>query len=238
MESRPEEQDTQEMTVLIIADDAEFARTLTSRWQLQRNVPAFTLMSGDLCPGINPLSFDLAIVGEVRPGVLPSVLTILESSGKTVIFVASDSKTAYTVRETHPRVLVLPQYDGWLDAVLLIACEGLRAAEAQQRARAAEQAARANEANATLGRYMLETRHFLNDALTSVLGNSELLLVTPGALSEQGREQVETIRNMGLRMHEILQRFSSVETELRYVEKYAAQQSRLHAQSAVAGTGR
>src|SRR5581483_8939339 len=87
MESRPQEQDMQEMTVLIIADDAEFARTLTSRWQLQRNVPAFTLMSGDLCPGINPLSFELAIVGEVRPGVLPSVLTILESSGKTVIFV-------------------------------------------------------------------------------------------------------------------------------------------------------
>jgi signal transduction histidine kinase len=192
-------------------------------------------MSGDLCPGINSSSFELAIVGEVRPGVLPSVLTILESSGKPVIFLASDNKAAYTVRESHPGAMVLPQYEGWLDALMLIAAQGLRAAQAEQRALVAEQGAAVNEAYATLGSFMLEKRHFLNDALTSVLGNSELLMSSSGALSDEGRDQVETIRNMALRMHEILQRFSSVETELSYVERHAAQQLRLQERSAAAG---
>jgi signal transduction histidine kinase len=202
--------------VFIISDDGEFARTITSRWQAERTVPLFTLMSGDLCPGINPASFDMAIVGEVRPGVLPSVLTILEANGRPVIFVASDAQASYTVRETHTRTLVLRQHEGWVDALMLIAAEVLRALNAINRAQAAEAAMARGAAQATLGRYMLEMRHSLNDALTSVLGNSELLLAQPGTLSTIEREQVETIRNMSVRINEILQRFSSLETELRY----------------------
>ena len=75
---------------------------------------------------------------------------------------------------------------------------------------------------ATLGRYMLEMRHGLNNALTSVLGNSELLLLEPGAFSAPVREQIEIIRNMGLRMHEIIQRFSSLESEMRVAEERGA----------------
>ena len=206
-------------TVLIISDDGEFARTITSRWQAERTVPLFTLMSGDLCPGVNPTSFDLAIVGEVRPGVLPSVLTILEASGRPVIFVASDAQDAYAVRETHTRTLVLRQREGWIDALMLIAGEVLRTVNAIRRAQVAEAAVARGAAQATLGRYMLEMRHSLNDALTSVLGNSELLLSQPDTLSASSREQIETIRNMSVRINEILQRFSSLETELRYVEK-------------------
>jgi hypothetical protein len=227
--------EAQNATVLIIADDADFARTITARWQVERSVPDFTLMSGDLCPGISPTSFELALVGEVRPGVLPSVLTILESSGKPVVFLASETKTAYAVRESHPRVMVLPQYEGWLDALMLIAAGGLRTAQAEQRAVAAEQEASGCAAHATLGRYMLEKRDFFEDALTSVLGNTELLTAKAGVLSDHDREQVEVIRNMALRMHEILQRFSSLETELRYAERYAAQQERLQERSAAAG---
>jgi signal transduction histidine kinase len=223
MKSCPQPDAAMQMaTVLIISDDAEFARTITSRWQAERTVPLFTLMSGDLCPGINPASFDLAIVGEVRPGVLPSVLTILEASGKPVIFVPSDAQAAYTVRETHTRTLVLRQHEAWIDALMLIAGEVLRALNALQRAQSAEAAMVRDAAQATLGRYMLDMRHNLNDALTSVLGNSELLLAQPGTLSASAREQIETIRNMSVRIHEILQRFSSLETELRYTEKQPA----------------
>src|SRR5437868_5540169 len=35
-------------TALIISDDSEFSRAITARWQTERNLPAFTLMSGDL----------------------------------------------------------------------------------------------------------------------------------------------------------------------------------------------
>jgi len=66
-------------------------------------------------------------------------------------------------------------------------------------------------------------RHTFNNALTSVLGNSELLLLEPGALSAEARPQVETIRQMAVRIHEILQRFTSIEKELCAVEKVSKQ---------------
>jgi signal transduction histidine kinase len=222
-------------TVLIIADNADFARTITARWQAERLVPVFTLMTGDLCPGVNAGVFDMAIVGDVRPGVLPSVLTILESTNKPVLFVARDAHMAATVRETHTRTLVLCQHEGVLDALILVASEALLGAEALARARRAEQNAARQEGQATLGRYMLEMRHTLNDALTSMLGNSELLLAEPGALSAKSREQLETIRHMAIRMHEIWQRFSSLETELHYVEKQAAREARARSDRAAAG---
>jgi signal transduction histidine kinase len=223
-----------EPAVLIVADDAEFTQTITSRWQSELRVPGFTLMTGDLCPGIQPQIFDIAIVGGVRPGVLPSVLTILEAVGKPVVFVAPSMQSAATVKDSHKHTLILRQHEGWQDALLLVATECLRASEALLRAQQAEQETAANEANAMLGRYMLEMRHSLNDALTSMLGNAELLLSEPGTLSGRAREQLDTVRNMAKRMNEILQRFSSLETELRYVEQQAVQEARAKVRSASA----
>ena len=77
------------------------------------------------------------------------------------------------------------------------------------------------EREASLGRYMLEMRHSLNNALTSILGNSELLLMDDQSLSPGLRLQIETIRNMGMRMNEILQRFSSLQKEMQLVEQQA-----------------
>jgi hypothetical protein len=82
---------------------------------------------------------------------------------------------------------------------------------------------------------MLDQRDFFEDALTSVLGNTELLTGNAGLFSDRDRDQVEVIRNMALRMHEILQRFSSLETELRYAQKYAARLERVQERSAAVG---
>jgi signal transduction histidine kinase len=60
---------------------------------------------------------------------------------------------------------------------------------------------------------MVEMRHNVNNALTSVLGNAELLTLEPG-LPANVLDQADTIRNMALRLHEIFQRFSSIEKEL------------------------
>jgi signal transduction histidine kinase len=83
---------------------------------------------------------------------------------------------------------------------------------------------------------MLEMRHSLNNALTSVLGNSELLLLDPGQLSAAARSQIETIRNMSLRMHEVMQRFSSLEKELKVVERQVAGETRAKSRSAGASS--
>jgi signal transduction histidine kinase len=62
---------------------------------------------------------------------------------------------------------------------------------------------------------MLEMRPSVNNALTSVLGNADLLLLEPGQASGESREQIQTIHTMALRLNEIMQRFSSLATEMR-----------------------
>jgi hypothetical protein len=78
-------------------------------------------------------------------------------------------------------------------------------------------------------------RHTMNNALTSVLGNAELMLLEPGTFSAGVRSQIDTIRNMALRLHEILQRFSSLEKEMMFVEKQAAKEQATHSQAAAVG---
>ncbi len=95
---------------------------------------------------------------------------------------------------------------------MLVGGECLRASRALARIQKLER-------DAALGRFMLDSRHGLNNALTSVLGNSELLLLTPEDLSPRIGSQIETIRNMSLRIHEIMQRFSSLEKEMNIAEQ-------------------
>ena len=92
-------------TVLIISDDPEYSRAISARWQMERSVPALTLMSGDLCQDLYPETFDLAVVGALRPAAFDSVLRVLGPTGKSVL-VACD-KNAQHVRGQYPAALVL-----------------------------------------------------------------------------------------------------------------------------------
>ncbi len=222
-------------TVLIISDDADFSRVVMDRWESERNAPAFTLMGGDLCRDLDAEGFDMAIVSTVRPEVLPAVFRSLDPSGNPVLFVANDQQSAQEARQMKPGVSLLHQQEGWLDALVLVSSEILRHGQTLARAQRAEQSGKALERQAALGRYMLDVRHTLNNALTSILGNSELLLLEPGSLPAAERSQIETIRNMALRMHEILQRFSSIEKELNAVEQQAENDARTRVRTARAG---
>lgn len=211
--------------VLIISDDPEFSRAITARWQAERALPSFTLVSSGISLAFDPGNFHAAIVGHIQPLSLSVVMEALNGVGKRVLFVAEDAATLATVRERWPGTLLLKEQDSWLDTLVLVAAEALYRAFAEDCARQAEQAKATLERHATLGRYMLEMRHGFNNALTSVLGNSELLLLEPGTLSASARSQIETIRNMALRMHEVLQRFSSLEKELNVLETSAGPNS-------------
>jgi signal transduction histidine kinase len=213
-------------TLMIISDEADFSRRIAARWQMERMVPTFTLLSGDLWPRFVVDAFDVAIVGELRRELLSVVLEPLHSTGQPVFCVCRNAGVAELVRERWPRISILRRADSspdthWLETLVLTASEAVHRARAEARARSAETTCAALERQATLGRYMLEMRHSLNNALTSVLGNSDLLLLEPGSLSAQSRAQVETIRNMTLRIHEIMQRFSSLEKEMNVVAQQA-----------------
>jgi signal transduction histidine kinase len=211
-------------TALIISDDAEFARSITARWQLERQVPTFTLLSGDIWPRSLD-NFAVAIVGPLRRELLSVIVEPLHSTQQPLFCVCDDAATAQLVRERWPRSSVLRRDENWLHVLVLSASEAMLRARADARARATEEKCSALECEATLGRYMLEMRHTLNNALTSVLGNSDLLLVEPGSLSAQARAQVETIRNMALRIHEVMQRFSSLENEMNVVAQQVQRDS-------------
>jgi signal transduction histidine kinase len=212
-------------TVLIISDEADFSRRVTARWQMERNVPTFTLLSGELWPRFAADVFDVAIVGPLRRDLLSVVLEPLHSTGQPIYCVCQDAATAQLVRDRWPRVGILRPSEHWLETLVLAAAEAVHRSRAEVRARAAESSCVALERQATLGRYMLEMRHSLNNALTSVLGNSDLLLLEPGSFSAHTRAQIETIRNMTLRIHEIMQRFSSLEKEMNVVAQQAGQDS-------------
>ena len=201
-------------TVVIVSDDPDFSGAICSQWQQERGAPAFTLVTGDLGDGLPSETFDLAIVGNVRGELQSNVLKTLEQSGKPVLLVNGETAMGTQVGGKNLRLMVLSQQEGWMETLVLLGSEVLRRCDALARLRRAEQTNAVLERQAALGRYVIDMRHNLNNALTSILGNSELLLLRADLLSGQPHSQVETIRNMALRMNEILQRFSSLEKEL------------------------
>jgi signal transduction histidine kinase len=222
-------------TVLIISDEVDFSRRITARWQMERNLPTFTLLSGELWPRFAVDLFDVAIVGDLRRDLLSVVLEPLHSTSQPIFCVCQDAATAHLVHERWPRITILRRSEHWLETLVLTANEAVHRSRAESRARTAETACASLDRQATLGRYMVEMRHNLNNALTSVLGNSDLLLLEPGSLSAQTRAQIETIRNMTLRIHEIMQRFSSLEKEMNVVAQQAEQDSGKSYAAAAAG---
>lgn len=203
------------ITVLLVSADPEFASTVVARWQCERTVPAFVTMGEAAASDSILATCDMAILGPAASDSLVAILRALETAGRPAVCLVPDSATASTVRQANSRVIVLREHEGWADNLVALASELLRRLDAVCRARRAEQSLADAQMNSTLGRYMLDMRHSLNNALTSVLGNSELLLLEPGALSATHRDQMTTIHSMAMRIHEILQRFTSLELEMK-----------------------
>ncbi len=201
-------------TILIVSDESAFAHVLKTRWQNEAPVPAFTLMTSDLCRDLDMDAFAMAIVGPVRPDALPLVLNALNPEEKSIIVVCETSAQAQALRDVRSRCRSLIQQEGWPDVLVMIASETLLRQAAVLRVRHLEQANHGLTAQAALGSYVLEMRHSLNNALTSILGNTELLLLDSEPLPTGARAQMETMHNMAVRIHEIFARFSSIHKEL------------------------
>lgn len=207
-------------SVLIVSDDPEFARTVVARWQAERHVPEITLASSDVWQSSTAAAYQLVIVGPVSQGKSVSILSALQRfPGAACVYVPDKNEEDAEVSAEYPGVLVLPRQDAWIETLILIASEVLRRMDAVERARRAEGLALEGQRFATLGRYMLDMRPSVNNALTSVLGNADLLLLEPGQDSGESREQIRAIHTMALRLNEIMQRFSSLAAEMRAGEK-------------------
>jgi len=223
-------------SVLIVSDDTEFARNVVARWQSERHVPEITVVTSDVWHGGSAAGHQLVIVGPVQSTKPSSILSHLESSSAVVACVVQDENEAFHLRANHPHTLVISQRDGWTETLILVSSEALRRMEAVGRAQRAERLALESQGQATLGRYMIEMRPSVNNALTSVLGNADLLLLEPGLVTGERREQIQTIHRMALRLNEIMQRFSSLAAEMRANEKESQAETEVAFQRTIAGS--
>jgi signal transduction histidine kinase len=215
-------------TVLILSSEPTFARQVTGNWPAGAEAPEFIVLKEDLCHELRRDVFDLAIADAPAGPKRETLTAVLASIGKPAILIGSnqpDSGAASGGCGIEGELLFLPrELAAWATVAGLLGREILRRGQAELRALEAERLRSAAEAEATLGRYMVEMRHNVGNALTSVLGNAELLLLEPG-LPAAVLAKADTIRNMALRLHEIFQRFSSIEKELSAVARESGKEA-------------
>ena len=159
-------------TVAIFTDDAAFANALTRRWLTEREIPAFVLMQSDSDFG-SALDYDLAVVVRIHPDKLASTVETLKMLGRPVILLSSVNANSSQGRN----LICLPEVEEWPALVVVLAQQVLYHQRIKANFERMQELNSELEREASLGRYMLEVRHNLNNALTSVLGNSDLILV-------------------------------------------------------------
>ena len=214
-------------TVLILAGDPAFSREITAKWPNDpANSPEFVVLDQNLSRELEGSNYDLAIAdasadhsSSSSPANAKKIKTLKQSlaaAAKPAIVIHNETKNEVTgdFYNLEGQILELRREPGlWPVLAGLLGREILRRRQAESRAREAEEIAVSAHAEATLGRYMVEMRSNVNNALTTVMGNAELLVLEPG-LPATVQSQADTIRNMALRLHEVFQRFSSIEKEL------------------------
>jgi signal transduction histidine kinase len=208
----------QATNALILTDDGDFARMLTACWQMERNLPGLSVVTSELWKSGGSVSPDLMVIGPLKEARLVDVLGKSAPGTAIILCAPSDANELGFLRKRYPRLLHVPLREDWTQVVMLVAGESLRRTEALRQAKQADQRAARNANDAVLGRYMIDMKHSMNNAMTSLLGNAELLLLEPGELSAQSLGQIKTIHTMALRINEIMQRFSSLASEMKEVE--------------------
>jgi signal transduction histidine kinase len=206
-------------SVLILTDEPDFAAVVSGAWQAQRRPASVAVLNSKLWRNYEVAEHDLVIVGPVSRGKPQDILKTLESTTAVVVCVEAESREAEELHARFPQAVLLQKRDDWPRTLMLLAGEMLRRVEAQKITKQLEREAAKNQNLATLGRYMTDMKHSMNNALTSLLGNAELLMLNPGQLSSESLLQIRTVHSMALRINEIMTRFSALSNEMREAEK-------------------
>jgi signal transduction histidine kinase len=236
-------------TVLILSTNPAFAREIAAHWPADSNAPEFTVLEQALFRDLAGANYDLAIADATSPEHFSDLKRALVAAAKPAILIHSelhsDRPLAFVPKRKLPnaenavvelsRRMVEGEKLLWPMMTGLVGREILRRCQAEARAVDAGTVCAAAQAEATLGRYIAEMRHNINNALTSVLGNAELLTLE-SRLPANVLSQAETILNMALRLHEVFRRFVSLEEELSVAARQSGQQSKNEiARSAASG---
>lgn len=205
--------------VLVISDDANFSRAIAARWQAEWRTPILIQTSSDGGEAAALDAYGLVIVGPVRNGAFEPLLRRIDPAPAAICICSNlEEERSLAAKHLIP-ALFIPPADCWLDILMLLTNEIIKRLDAEARARQAKSSAELLQSECTLGRSMMEMQHVINDALTSLLGNADLLILSEDPLPPQSREQILTIRKMALRLNEVMKRFSSIAAGLDAPEK-------------------
>lgn len=192
--------------ILIVSDDPEFVNSLMQSWLRLHYEPEFAVSNH----GHAEFPDGAVVVADGQ-----AALACLSGQALLAIVITTDQPAA-GIASSHPRLVRIGRGEGWADIAAALAQEAMLRVKAVQQAVEAERRVGESERFAAIGRFIVDERHGLANALTSVMGNSELVLLDSGAeLRAEVRGQLETIHAMSLRMHETLQRLSSLDIEMR-----------------------
>jgi signal transduction histidine kinase len=210
--------------VLIVSDDAEFVNSLVQSWQRFSAIPEYSVS------GLHGVAEfpegSVAVIDGSEPAAAARAMVRLSGSTVLAVVISGDQPFPSAVCNV-ARVLQVSRSAGCVDIVAALAQETVLRVEAQQRAGEADHRLRKSARLAALGQFISEARHGLGNALTSVLGNSELVLLdtAEAGLSHEVRGQLETVHAMSLKIHETLRRLSSLDTEMQVAERQAERET-------------
>jgi hypothetical protein len=214
--------------ILIVSDDSEFVRSLTARWRIENDSPAVTAVSTGVSAQACSSGYEMIVMGPLREcATLPALPDLHPDS---VVCAVGDEESLKVVRAVHGNWLLLPECSGWPRILFSLVGEVLRRKAAETRAREAEIANLSQRRLGMLGKSVLEARPGMVNAITSLLGNADLILMSEEPLPDSCREHLRTIHTMALRLNEIVQRLSSIENEMELSERKShleTQESRL-----------
>ena len=243
-----DERDRTGQAVLIVAQSTAFAQALMDHWQRSSASPSFTVLvhgehTGQSAAHHN--AYHLVIIEGAALMPNRSMLQRLYAVGTPMICALPASPadrrggtsepivmspTAQQLRADFPRLITLnlADSDSGLEIVATVAAEVLKRIEVTLRLKKVESESGAQSAQMALGKYVAESMHGFNNALTAVIGNAELLMLDSASLSPEMQEEIEAVHSNALRLHEIMQRFSSLDAEI--------EAGRKQGKSAAAGT--
>jgi hypothetical protein len=203
--------------ILIVSDDSEFVRSLVSLWKKEKECPAIAAVSTGASGQADSSSYELIVVGPLRDGAsLPAAPHVQLDS---LVCAVVDLESLEMVRAMHSDWLLLLECPGWTKILFSLATEVLRRTAAETRTREAEILSLSHRRFGVLGKSLLEARPGMVNALTSLLGHADLILMSEEPLPVNYREHVRTIHTMALRLNEIVQRLSSIENEMELSER-------------------
>lgn len=210
--------------VLIVSDEAEFVNSLVQSWQRSSSKPEYSVSSmrgNDEFP-----ESSVAVIDGSDPTAANHVLARLSAKVPLAIAITGDQPLS-NPGSAVSRVMQIGLSAGCVDVVAALAYETVLRVGAMQQVAEVENRLKESQRFAALGHFIADARHGLGNALTCVLGNSELVLLeTAGTeLRCEVRGQMETIHAMSLKIHETLHRLSSLDMEMQVAERQARRET-------------